>query len=155
MEPFEISWTAPEYEYRPKDVGWYWATMIVAILVLAAAILMQNFLFGAFVILAELLILTWGNRQPVQLPFLLTEKSITIGPKLHMLSKIKAFSADERPWHDWQGIVLHFSERVRPTMKILVPLSRFPEVRQHLAALVPEVEHEDNFIDTLEELFRF
>ena len=49
-----IVWQIPEYEYRSKDVSWYWISLIAAIVLFAFAIWQKNFLFAIFVVIAFL-----------------------------------------------------------------------------------------------------
>lgn len=64
MTSFEIKWQAPEYEYREKTVSWYWISIVVAALVIAFSVWQKNFLFGFFIVIAEMLFIVWGNRTP-------------------------------------------------------------------------------------------
>ena len=64
MASFEITWEAPEFEYRPKSVSWYWISIIIAAAIIAFAIWERNFLFGIFIVIAEILFIAWGNETP-------------------------------------------------------------------------------------------
>ncbi len=78
MEELKIEWQAPEFEYREKDISWYWLSIIVAVLILSVSVWQKNFLFAAFVVMAEMLILVWAGRKPREISFSLDEKGLTI-----------------------------------------------------------------------------
>src|SRR3990167_8463140 len=62
MADFELSWEAPEFEFREKTVSWYWVTIIGAVLILALAVWQRNFLFGVFILMAEALIFEFNKK---------------------------------------------------------------------------------------------
>jgi hypothetical protein len=68
MASFEINWQAPEFEYRPKSISWYWTS-----------IWDRNFLFGVFIVIAEVLLIAWGNDAPPTVNFVLTDSNLSIG----------------------------------------------------------------------------
>lgn len=152
----ETSWSAPEYEYWPKSVSWFWLTIIAAILILAVAVWQKNFLFGFFVIVAEILLIVWGNREPREVHFSVSDRGLTIdNKKLYAWSEIQNWSADE-PRESGRGdIILDFKARFRPNLRILVPKDRFAEVKAALAERLPEVEREESVIDSLEKFLGF
>ena len=76
----EIQWHAPEFEYRAKTMSWYWLSILLAVVILALAVWQKNFLFGIFVIVAEILILVWANREPRTLRAYFEELAAGAGP---------------------------------------------------------------------------
>ncbi len=151
-----INWSAPEYEYRPKSVSWFWLTIIVAVLILALAVWQKNFLFGFFVVVAEVLLLVWGNREPREVHFSVSGKGLTVdGKKFYAWSEIENWSADEPGELEHGDIVLNFKGRLRPNVRILVPKEKFAETRGAFAEKLPEVEREESVIDSLERFLRF
>ena len=77
MAQFHTEWSAPEFEYRPKSVSWYWISIICAAAIIAFAIWEQNFLFGIFVVIAEILLIAWGNEMPATVSITLTESELS------------------------------------------------------------------------------
>jgi hypothetical protein len=80
---FETTWEAPEFEYRPKNISWYWLSIIVSAAIIAFAIWERNFLFGIFIVIAEILFIAWGNETPATIHFVLTENDLSIGEAKH------------------------------------------------------------------------
>jgi len=152
---FTIDWEAPEFEYREKTVSWYWITIIIAACIIAFSVWERNFLFGFFVVLAEILIITWGNREPVIIPFLLTENSLEIGGhKIHSLKEFESWSADDIGG-EWTELVFNFKTHVKIPLKVLVPDEKMEEIRRNLKTVLKEVEHQPSLIDAIEKLTKF
>jgi len=156
METFHLSWSAPEYEHRPKGMGWYWGTILLALAILSLAIWQKNFLFAAFIVLAEILTLTWGERPPKLLDFTLTEKGLTIGENtFYPLDNFKSFSVEQDDHENWAGIVLFFESHLRPSILVHTPHSETEEILKALRKKLKEVNWEPSLLDTLERFLRF
>jgi hypothetical protein len=171
MAQFEVNWIAPEFEYREKDVSWYWITIIVAACIVAFAVWERNFLFGFFVVLAEILVIVWANREPRELAFALTDNGLSIGfpdilsdetpdevipggEKFHSLKEFESWSAEEIE-EGWHEIAFNFHAKLRTPLKILAPSEALDETRKNLKLLLREVEHQTTLIESIEKLIRF
>ena len=155
MANFEITWTAPEFEFREKTVSWYWITIIIAACIIAFAVWERNFLFGVFIIIAEMLVIVWGNRRPPEVAFRLTHEALSIGSdKSYQLKEFENWSAldFEGGWHEMAFL---FKKRLRVPVKILVPSETLPKIRENLNPLLPEVEHHITFSESIERLIKF
>ena len=155
MPPFEIHWSAPEFEYREKDVAWYWVSIIIASLLIAFAAWERNFLFGVFVVIGEMLLVVWGNRSPRIVNFTLTQKGLLIeSDKLHPMHTLESFGADDLD-DAWTEIIFSFKAKLKTPIRIIVGKDTLEEIRKKLAPFVKEVAHEPSFIDSLEKIIRF
>lgn len=153
-----MAWTAPEYAHRPKNISWYWLSIILALLILGLAIWQSNYLFGFFVLAAEILILVWGERPPRMVDFSLNEKGLTInGVKFYPWSDLKAFSVEEesREHLDWVDIAIFSGHLVRPSLNIRAPHEEISQIREIFKTKLKEMSWEPNFLDSLERLLRF
>lgn len=156
MQKFEIAWQAPEFEYYEKDVSWYWLSVIVAVIILSAAVWQKNFLFAAFIIFAEILILVWAGQKPKMTEFKLNEQGLTIGSrKFYPYAEIIGFSVDENGTDEWPEIIFRFQRRLQSTVKIKTPKHRLGEIEQALALIVKKIEFEESFLETLERFLGF
>ncbi|MBU6500339.1 MAG: hypothetical protein KGJ89_00720 [Patescibacteria group bacterium] len=156
MAQFEIKWTAPEFPFREKGVSWYWISIIVAVIILGISIWQKNFLFGFFIVIAEILVLTWANREPQLVEFVINEKGLSIGEnKFTAYTTMESFSVEANADKEWPDIFFQFHRRLRPILKIRVPHDRLTEIQKSLKAVLPQTEHETSFLDTLEELIGF
>ncbi|MFH1246479.1 MAG: hypothetical protein V1489_01735 [Candidatus Liptonbacteria bacterium] len=156
MDPFTISWSAPEFEYHAKGVYWYWTSIAVAVIVIAISVWQKNFLFGLFVVIAEILILVWGEREPQDTDFVLNEKGLEIkGYKFYPTREIGSFSSFE-DWSDlWSTIILDPKGHFQPAVRIHVPRVRFPEIERGFRAIAPLVHKDISLVDALEKFLGF
>lgn len=150
LGPKEIKWTAWEYEFFPKDISWYWLTIIASTLITTFALWQRNFLFAVFVVIAEILILFWGRRLPKKIEFKLNDKGLTI---------------DERTFYPYDGfhgfalkeneIVFRKKNRLAPYLKILAEESKTGEIKKLLSRYLPEIEYEESLADHIAKILRF
>ena len=155
MAKFQVVWEAPEFEYRDKDVSWYWISMIIAALMIAFAVWQKDFLFGFFIVVAEILFIVWGNREPRVAAFTLTDEEIDIGGyKSHAMHEFESWSADETGG-DWAELSLYFRAHLRTPLTVILPEDRLPAVRAGLRTVLREIPHEPTLIDAIEKFLRF
>lgn len=150
-----INWQAPEFEERPKGVSWYWLSIIIAAIILGISIWQKNFLFGFFVVIAEMLVITWGNREPGMVAFSLDDKGLSVGQhKKYSYAELDKFSVEESE-SEWKNIFLHFKSRFKPSLKIKAPASKIEEIKANLSSIVPEADHQPSLMDSIEEFIGF
>ncbi|HVN26394.1 MAG TPA: hypothetical protein VMT99_01955 [Candidatus Paceibacterota bacterium] len=155
MAKFLMQWEAPEFEYREKDVSWYWILVIAAAAIVAFSVVTRNFLFGFFITVAGILLIVWGNRTPREIPFTLDDQGIMVdGRRYHELREFESWST--APAGDpFADLYLNFRSRVRPALKVLLPGDRVDELRADLKGVLKEVEHEPSLLDAIEKILRF
>ncbi len=155
----EISWQAPEFEYHKKSVTWYWITIIVAVLLLAIVIWQKNFLFGVFIIIAEVLLIIWGSKEPEMIDFKLTAERFLIGKsKSYSYQEIENYAFDSPDHKEWAILVLKLKKTFRAKIKIRLPKTDLEKIRvafQERASEALEVDFEHSFWDYLEDLVGF
>jgi hypothetical protein len=155
MASFEIHWQAPEFEYRPKTVSWYWISIIAASAIIAFAIWERNFLFGVFVVIAEIMFIAWGNETPATMDFVLTENDLAIGAaKRYQIKLFENFSVNELDG-DWTELFFTFKSKLRTPLKVILPKTKLEEVRKNLKPILREVEFEPSLLDSLEKIIGF
>ncbi len=155
MASFELAWEAPEFEYREKTVSWYWLSILIAAIVIAFAVWQNNFLFGFFVLIAEMLLIVWGNRKPRTVHFMLTENTLVIdGKKQYQVKDFEAMSVDAAA-ADWTEIILFTRAKLRTPLKLLFPSDRLEELRAQMKTVLKEIPYEPTVLDAIEKLTRF
>lgn len=153
-----VKWSAPEFDYYPKSNSWYWWSIVITLLLLGFAVWQKNFLFAFFIVVAELLILSWGGRKPQPMEFKLDEKGLTIaGAKFYPYADLKNFGVSDLPPVDEKllEIVIYLKRRLRPSLSILVPRDKSSEIEAALAKKMPKTEIETTLLDALEKFLRF
>ena len=155
MAKFEITWDAPEFEYREKGVSWYWLSIIIAALIVAFSVWAKNFLFGFFIIIAEMLFIVWGNKTPRMLAFKLNDVNLEIGErKVYSLKDFESWSADAAG-AEWTELLFNFRSRLKTPLRVLVPEADVQAVRTNLKTVLKEVEYEQTVLDSIEKLLHF
>jgi hypothetical protein len=155
MEETVIEWRAPEFDYREKGIGWYWGSIIIAVAALGVAVWQKNFLFGVFIVIAEILVLVWANRPPATRTFRLTDRELAVDDHTrYLMSDLQSFSVHE-DGGDFPTLILVSAHRLRPAIKIKVAKDRLPAVEELLQTKAPRVAWENSFIDNLERFFDF
>lgn len=158
-----MSWQAPEFEYRARGVSWYWTTIIIAAAMVAFAVWQKNFLFGLFVIIAEMLALIWSTRTPRTIPFSISDRELVIGERKHyLMSELESFSVDE-PIAPAEGVAraefaelaFHFKGKLHMPILVCIPTAQLAEARKNLQQVIREIEHQPTFIDSLEKWIGF
>ena len=155
MSSFSINWTAPEFEPRDKDISWYWISIILASVIIAFAVWERNFLFGLFIVIAEILFVLWGDRIPREINFELTEKDFSIGGrKVYPLGQFESWSAEHLD-DEWAEIIFSFKAKLRTPLKVIAPAAIVEEVRKNFKPILRETEYQPTLLDALEKLIRF
>lgn len=156
--PHQLTWQAPEFEHRPKTVTWYWASIIVAIVLLIFAVWQKNYVFGVFVVIAELLLMVWGSHEPPMVAFTLTPKGLRVGTeKFYPFHEFKNWSVDAEGFFDpeWPDIFIHLKGHFHTGVRMKVPRPLLPEVEAILRDHAEEVPFEPSAIDVLEKFLGF
>jgi hypothetical protein len=155
MAKFQTTWQAPEFEYREKDVSWYWISIIAAALIIAFSVWQKDFLFGFFIVIAEMLFIVWGNRVPKTITFTLTDTDLNIGGyKSYLIKEFESWSADFDDG-EWADVAFYFRSRVHPALSLIVPSGKLTELRANLKTVLKEIEHEPTLVDSIEKFLRF
>lgn len=156
MNQFTITWKAPEFEYHPKGIHWYWTSIVLAVLFMAIAIYQQNFLFSVFIVIAEILLLIWGTREPRDINFALTEKGLVI--EHHGSFPVRDFThfSSFEDWsQDWSTIILELRGQFRHSMRLHVPRGRFAEIEHHFKQVIPQIHRDESLMEVMERFLGF
>ena len=152
--PKEIIWIAPEFEYRPKDVGWYWMSIIVAAFFILAAIWQKNFLFAIFIIVAEAMMLYWARQLPPHIEFKLDDKGLLLGKnKFHAYEEMSGFSVIEK-MGSWE-LILKTKERIQPFIKISIFENDAEDIKKLLKERLEEMEFPESIVDHISKIIGF
>lgn len=150
----EIVWIAPEFEYRPKDVGWYWMSIIIAAIFILVAIWQKNFLFAIFIIVAEAMMLYWARQLPPHIEFKLDNKGLLLGKnKFHSYEEMSGFSIVEKN-KNWE-LIIKTKERIQPFLKISIYEKDSVNIKKLLKERLEEMEFSESIIDHISKIIGF
>lgn len=139
-ESLTFSWESPEFEYRDKNKSWYWAVALLGLVLIALAIILHNYLFAFFVVLAVFLTIVLAKKQPLNLAVEISEQGIRIEKTLYPYPKLYAF------WIKYnqkqEPILLLLSEqRVTPLISVIIdPSIDLMQLRDFLNTYIEEQE---------------
>ena len=171
----KINWQALEYEYKPKSADWFWTVWIVASGATIASFLLNNILFGIFILLSAFSVSIYASKKPSLINFSLSEKGISINNKLISYSALESFwitedlnptdrqdpdPADERSPKPaiGQGKIL-FKAKRKTSPYISIPLTKkvidSEEIKEYLLKHLKEIEHNESLLQTIIEKLGF
>ena len=150
-----IIWQAPEYEYNPKDVSWYWMSIIVAIVLIGVAFWQKNFLFAVFVVIAELIVIYFSNSFPKIWNFKLDDKGIHIGNNLfYPISDLKSFDIHDIG-EEYKELVFKLGAKLKPNLKVFIHSEDEVKIKEKLLKFLPQEDLPVSLADSLERFIRF
>lgn len=157
-----ISWQAPEFEYRPKDVSWYWLSLIIAIILIALAVWQKNFLFMIFVVIAWMVINSLANRFPTIWEFKINEKGLSVSllnkksesGKIYPYEEIEGFDIHEGG-EEYKELVLKIKKKFSPYLKINIHADDEEKIKNFLIQRLPKEEYQISLVDSLSKLAGF
>lgn len=146
-----LSWQALMFENRPRSNAWYITIFIIIVSLLAYGLFSDNFLLSILAILIGLTFYLFEKRDSQFFKFGVTAEGVFAQDKLYKFSILKDFWIFYEP----EGRkVLSLRSDNKFISHIHIPLGESDPVvlRKTLLTFLPEVEHEESFADSLEEL---
>jgi len=160
-EKSAISWQAPEFESRPKDVSWYWLSLMIAIVILALAVWQKNFLFAIFVVIAWLVIIYLSRRLPTVWQFKIDEKGIEISlpksreaRKHYPYAEIDGFDIKSNG-DKYQELILKLKTKLSPYLKINIYSADEEKIKDFLLKFLPKEDYNVSLADSISKLIGF
>lgn len=148
-----IKWTDYEFEHRPKTPDWYWALGIIAIAGTVTAILLENYLFAIFIIIAALALSYFGRKEPRIIDYKVNRHGIKIDNILYPYLNLEGFWIDyneERP-----RLLLHSTQSMNSIISICIEETDTAELRDFLRDYLPEKELRESVSYRIMKFFGF
>ncbi|MFA5386294.1 MAG: hypothetical protein WC297_01310 [Candidatus Paceibacterota bacterium] len=155
----EIIFKAPDFEYQPKSAGWYWVTILIALGLIFLALWQNNFLFAVFVVIGELIIISWGSKKPSEWRVEMTEAEILL--KKGQVEKKFNFSNDFVDFGirdssgNFKELVLKKKTALSPFLEVYFPKDKEEEIRKIVSRILPENQYPLGLMDSISRLLRF
>lgn len=148
-----IAWSALEYEEQERHPYWFLIPGAAALILILIGILIQSYFFVAFVTLAFIVVVMYGNRSPRHMEFSVTKEGVFVGNTLHPFSYIKSF---------WIFDAMEPTELSLEVDRITMPYLRLPlgelhpnKIRAVLSDFLPEDKHKEFVSDQIARSFGF
>jgi len=154
MERIEkITWETPEYKHKKRGLDWYFALSIIAVFSSATSFLLNNALFGIFILLGVFTLMIYGIRKPRVINIELSNRGVSVNDTLYLYNTLKSFWVEE---NNEEPKILIQSEKVLMPY-IIIPLGDTdPDiVREFLLNYLEEEEHREPLLQKLMEYLGF
>ncbi len=147
-------WTVKEYEKYNRGKRWYVSMGVVAILLVLFAFFTANYLFALLIILFGMILLMSDMREPMDIPFAITNTGIIIGDKYYRYSELSNFWIVYSP-PAVKNLYFTFSSVLRH--RIQIPLMNYDPrpIRDYLIQFLEEdlEQEEEPLSDKISRLF--
>jgi hypothetical protein len=154
-QPPIFEWHGKEYSSEQKGADWYWAVSIVAVAIVVACILFNNFLLALVVIAATVAACLQAAKHPRIHRFYITERGVGIDTHFYQFEDMLHFSVLE-----------YLDETLPPALSIktkhifaphlLIPIIGYDplDVYDYVAAHLPEGKHDESAMDRIIDLLQ-
>lgn len=144
--PEELSWSAAEHEFVYKNATWYLAVGGLALILVIIALWQSNYFFAIFVIIAAVVLASFGKRRPKVFEFRVTEEGVGVGEKFYAFEQLESFMAREREG-SLHELIVKQKTYVNPYVRIPVDSETAKRAYVLLAAKLPEEEYQASLLD--------
>jgi len=86
-----FGWEINEYEQHERDKRWYILMGVLSFFLLLYAVLTANYLFALVLVLFGVILFLQDMKEPVRLPFAITETGIILGNRYYSFSELQNF----------------------------------------------------------------
>lgn len=145
----DLEWTAPEFEEFAKGPGWYWISLILAVMIIGFSVWRGNLLFGVFAATAEIMIIFWAAKKPRRVHFHLTEMGLQIDSKFYPMEKFNAFAVQD------SEIIFQRKAHLGIYLKIFSHSDDIEKAREFLSQILPSFDYEPSLMDNIARILRF
>ncbi|MDO8499844.1 MAG: hypothetical protein Q7S66_04255 [bacterium] len=147
-------WDVKEYEQHIRNRRWYVWMGVAAALLILYAIFTANYLFALLLVLFILILALGEMREPLSVPFAITETGIIIGDKYYRFTELVNFWIYYNP-PEVKSLYFGFNNLVKHRLQI--PLYDYDPrpVREYLSKFLEEdlEQEEEPLSDRIGRLF--
>ncbi len=147
-----LSWKATSFVSTPKSKIWYIIVFITLVSLVALGLFSDNFPLAILAILIGLILYLFEKKEAQSFNFSVTTEGVIAQDRLYKFSSLENFWIFYEPGGK-KDLSLKSAKSFIPYINI--PLGDVDPaiLRKVLISFLPEVEHEDSLIDSLEVLF--
>ena len=152
--PSKIRWSAPEYEFNEKTPEWYWALGITAAALVLAAVILHNFLFAVFAVLAGFSVGLYGARRPRVIQHEINSGGVLSGNKNLNYENISHFWINYNPPAK-KELVLELKKTFSTHALILLGNADPEQIRRYLLQYLKEKKIEESLVAVIARVLKF
>jgi len=152
--PSKIRWSAPEYEFHKKTREWYWALGIITAALVLAAVVLRNFLFAVFAVLAGFSVGLYGTRRPRAIIHEINSGGVSLGNRSFNYENIDHFWINYDPPAK-KELILE-SKKTFSTHTVILLGDADPEpIRRYLLQYLKEKKIEESLAAAIARALKF
>ena len=152
--PSKIKWVAPEYEFHEKNPEWYWALGIITAALVLAAVVLSNFLFAVFAVLAGFSVGLYGARRPRTILHEINSGGVSLGNRNFNYENIDHFWIDYNPPAK-KELILESKKTFSAHTVILLGNADPEQIRRYLLQYLKEKKIEEALVAGLARVLKF
>jgi len=149
----EIHWTGPEYIHKEKGSEWYLAVIIVALGVIISAILLKNYIFSVFILVATFTLILFASKKPKTIKIEVNEQGVLCDKYFYPWSSLESFWIEENVDH--QKIILKSKKILMPYISLPIHQDDILNVREFLRNYLTEEQLHEPILHKLMEIIGF
>jgi hypothetical protein len=143
-----ISWRAPEYEQRTRGRDWYLSLGIIGASLAVVAFILDNFLFGIFIILGLATAMLFAKRPPQTISCAINDQGISAGDRHYLFEDIDSF--DVHIYSKTEGrIFVQLRRQFMPLITIPIAGSDPETIKTELLKRLQEKELDETLLEKL------
>jgi len=135
----QISWKVLEYKRKEKTTDWYWAVIIIALSIAVTSFILQNGLFGIFIILATATLLAFSVKEPRWIQVMADQRGLTVGNDVYPFATLHEFWVDISEKGN-EKIILKSKRSIMPLIIVPIEGDHHLNIREFLLQYLPEKE---------------
>ena len=133
-----IEWSALEYKHEEKSVDFLWTIGMVAVVIFVIAILMDNYLFAIFIVIAAAALILMSIRHPKEINFSIDTFGLTLGKEKYLWKKVKGF--DIKTSENGSTLLVQTDKYFLPIYTIPLPAEKIDIIKDNLIKVIPRIE---------------
>jgi len=141
--PSKIRWSAAEYEFHEKTPEWYWA-----------AVVLHNFLFAVFAVLAGFSVGLYGARRPRLVSHEINSGGVSFGNRNFNYENIDHFWINYNPPLK-KELILESKKTFSTHTAILLGDADPEQIRRYLLQYLKEKKIEESLVAVIARVLKF
>jgi len=152
--PSKIRWSAAEYEFHEKTPEWYWALGIITAALVLAAVVLHNFLFAVFAVLAGFSVGLYGARKPRLVSHEINSGGVSFGNRNLNYEDISHFWINYNPPIK-KELILESKKTFSTHTAILLGDADPEQIRRYLLQYLKEKKIEESLVAVIARALKF
>lgn len=146
-----LAWQALKFESTPKSMLWYIIVFVILVSLVAIGLFSDNFPLAILAILTGLILYLFEKKESQSFKFGITTEGVFAQDRIYKFSSLDNFWIFYKP-NGKKELSLKSKKALIPYIQIPLGNVDPSALRELLLDFIPEVEHEEIILDSLEQL---